>query len=98
MRKLVEDGVRHPRWRGSDRSIRTLINTVYIRSLILGESSFIEEDIRYDLEWLLDRLIDYLSFDESLIIKDFNVGRIQQIKCTAFIWDCSMVKFLAMES
>jgi hypothetical protein len=69
LRKLVEDGVRHPRWRGNDRSIRTLINTTYIRSIKNSEESFIDEDLRYDLEWLLERLIDYLKFDISLIVK-----------------------------
>ena len=42
MRKLVEDGVRHPSWRGSDRSIRTLINTVYTRTYDARFDSFIE--------------------------------------------------------
>ncbi len=69
MRKLVEDGVRHPRWRGNDRSIRTLVNTTYIRSLENQRESFINEDMRYDLEWLLERISDYLEFDKSLIIK-----------------------------
>jgi len=68
-RKLVEDGVRHPRWRGNDRSIRTLINTVYLRTGFAKDSSFISEDLRYDLEWLLERIYDYLEFDSSLIVK-----------------------------
>ena len=69
MRKLVEDGVRHPKWRGNDRSIRTLINTVYIKSIQNKNDNFIDEDSRYDLDWLFDRLIDYVNFDKSLIVK-----------------------------
>ena len=68
-RKLVEDGVRHPRWRGSDRSIRTLINTIYIRSSESEGAKFLSENMRYDLAWLLERISDYLKFDKSLITK-----------------------------
>ena len=69
MRKLVEDGVRHPRWRGSDRSIRTLINTIYTRTYDSRSDSFISEDLRYDLDWFLERIVDYTKFDVSLIVK-----------------------------
>ena len=68
-RKLVEDGVRHPRWRGSDRGIRTVINTIFTNSMNNHAASFIDEDTRYDLDWLLERVHDYLQFDKSLINK-----------------------------
>lgn len=68
-RKLVEDGVRHPKWRGNDKTIRTLINTTYLRSIDAKNESFIDESLRYDLEWLLDRIYDYLEYDISLLVK-----------------------------
>ena len=75
--KTVEDGVRHPRWRGSDRSIRTLINTVYTRTYDSRLDSFISEDLRYDLDWLLERIVDYTKFDVSLDHKEIKaVGEI----------------------
>ena len=64
-RKLVEDGVRHPRWRGSDRGIRTVINTIFTNSMNNHAASFIDEDTRYDLDWLLERVHDYLQFDKA---------------------------------
>lgn len=70
-RKIYEDGAPHPRWRGTDKSIRTLINT--IRLMVdenNGEGHFISETLRYDLAWLLPRVEKYLSYDLSLIKRE----------------------------
>tara|TARA_B100000925_G_scaffold289647_1_gene272977 strand:+ start:4453 stop:6102 length:1650 start_codon:yes stop_codon:yes gene_type:complete len=67
-RKIYEDGAPHPRWRGTDKSLRTLINTLKSGlSSNANKSFFISETLRYDLVWLFERLEKYLSYDASLI-------------------------------
>ena len=66
-RKIIEDGAPHPRWRGSDKSIRTLINTISVSLSKKRKEQFISENLRYDLDWLLDRIERYLNFDSGII-------------------------------
>ena len=70
-RKIFEDGAPHPRWRGTDKSIRTLINTLKINlEYSQDDNIFISETLRYDLKWLLSRVEKYLSYDSSLIKRE----------------------------
>ena len=70
-RKIFEDGAPHPSWRGTDKSIRTLINTIKVNLQSTHEKDlFISETLRYDLNWLLSRVEKYLSYDSSLIERE----------------------------
>jgi hypothetical protein len=66
-RKIIEDGAPHPRWRGSDKSIRTLINTIRVSLNDKKRQRFIAENLRYDLDWLFARIERYLNFDPGII-------------------------------
>ncbi|MAW07237.1 MAG: hypothetical protein CME61_03030 [Halobacteriovoraceae bacterium] len=65
-RKVIEDGAPHPRWRGSDLAIRSLINTIYFE-IKNNTDVILPENLRYDLSWLLSKINDYLRFDSSII-------------------------------
>lgn len=53
-RKIVEDGAYDPNKSSPDKFIRTALDTLYLN--IQKESDFISEDVRYDLEWLENKL------------------------------------------
>lgn len=54
-RKLFEDGIVNPKNGRKDTSFRSLISTVYLR-LLKHDDDFFEEDLRYDIESLLDKI------------------------------------------
>lgn len=53
-RKIVEDGAFDPDRTRPDKFIRTALDTLYLN--IQKEQDFLSEDVRYDLDWLEEKL------------------------------------------
>ncbi|MCB9092615.1 MAG: hypothetical protein H6620_08660 [Halobacteriovoraceae bacterium] len=53
-RKIYEDGAFHPQQTGTDKFLRTALDTVKLELFHLD--GFIHEDLRYDLEWIIEQL------------------------------------------
>ena len=58
-RKIVQDGAQNPNHSGSDTFLRAAIDTILIR--FQNPKDFIQEDLRFDISWVLKGLDRHLS-------------------------------------
>lgn len=65
-RKLVEDGAMNPDHTSNDSWLRTTIDTVHLE--LERPMMVIEEDLRYDLEYVLNRIDKELERDKTSLI------------------------------
>ncbi|MBF0312329.1 MAG: hypothetical protein HQK52_02865 [Oligoflexia bacterium] len=68
-RKLLEDGALAVKGNSSDRYIRALLSTLYLR-LENHQGSVLEEDVRYDLSSLLKVLPAFVSNNRLVVISE----------------------------
>jgi hypothetical protein len=67
LRKVVEEGAVDKKRGRSDLNLRALIDSVYLRS-VSYEGNFLREDLRYDIDSLLDQLENVLRGGKKKIL------------------------------